>query len=423
MSGNPGPPDPISRPEAGDGEPRIGRREFLQRSSALALGLTALGIPGAARAAAAEAPGRAAIKRYVTLGRTGLTIPDICGGGFPNAAMVRYCYDRGVTYFDTAQMFGTEIHLGKGLQGVRDKVVITTKYKIEPTDDRQKIMGQLEKSLRALKTDRVDIYLNHAVNEMARVQNPEWPEFVALAKKQGKIRFSGMSGHGGHLQECLNYVLDHDLVDVILAAYNFGTDPAFYERFTKDFDVIANQKGLPVVLAKAHAKGVGVLVMKTLRGAKLNDLSKYQKDGASYPRAAFRWVLSNPSVHALVISMKTRELAEEYIGCSGDRHFAQSDAEVLKRYLADQPNDYCRPGCGACESSCPHGVAIADVLRQRMYAESYGDLALARQGYAQLGAGASPCLSCAHESCARACPYGLAIPELTRATARRLHTT
>ena len=77
-----------------------------------------------------------------------------------------------------------------------------------------------------------------------------------------------MSGHGGHLIECLDAALDEDLVDVILVAYNFGQDPAFYERFTKSFDLVALQPDLPRVLAKAHSKGVGVVAMKTLMGAR-----------------------------------------------------------------------------------------------------------------------------------------------------------
>jgi hypothetical protein len=47
-----------------------------------------------------------------------------------------------------------------------------------------------------------------------------------------------------------------------------------------------------------------------------------------------------------------------------------------------------------------------------MYAEDYGDLKLARSEYAQLGAGASACLTCAHQVCAGACTHGLAINTL-----------
>jgi hypothetical protein len=65
-------------------------------------------------------------------------------------------------------------------------------------------------------------------------------------------------------------------------------------------------------------------------------------------------------------------------------------------------------------------VAIAEVLRTRMYDVDYGDPALAREDYARLGDGASACLRCAHQACLGACPYGLPIPELTVDAASRL---
>ena len=66
------------------------------------------------------------------------------------------------------------------------------------------------------------------------------------------------------------------------------------------------------------------------------------------------------------------------------------------------------------------GPSIADVLRVRMYAEDYGDARMARDEYVQIGEPAVACLSCETRACARACPYGLPIPELTRGVAMRL---
>jgi predicted aldo/keto reductase-like oxidoreductase len=274
--------------------------------------------------------------------------------------------------------------------------------------------------LRRLRTDYVDIFLNHAVNHLDRLKNPEWFEFVELAKKQGKIRFSGMSGHGGRLQECLDYALDHDLVDVILSSHNFGSDPKFYEKLTKQFDWVANQQGIRRLYKKAHDKGVGVIAMKTQMGARLNDLSVYEDDGATFPEAALRWVFSDPNVDMAIISMESTEIADGYIRASGQRGLRTSDARILEKFVQDHTADYCRSGCAACESSCPFGVPVADVLRQRMYAKSYGNLELARTGYANLGDGASACLSCSGQPCADACVYGLDIPSLTRETAALL---
>ncbi|MFV1979097.1 MAG: aldo/keto reductase [Myxococcota bacterium] len=408
----------------------IDRRTFLQQGGRAAIGLGTLGVAYAAHAASAPA-GAATIQRYVKLGKTGLVISDIGFGssGCPSADVVRHCYDRGMTYFDTAEMYGSEgwgegefveTFLGEALHDKRDKVVITTKYLAEATDDRKLIMSKLEESLRRLRTDHVDIFLNHAINDLDRVKNPEWFEFVDVAKKQGKIRFSGMSGHGGQLQECVEYAIDHDLVDVILCSHNFGSDPKFYEKFTKKFDWVANQTGIRRLFKKAHEKGIGVIAMKTQMGGKLNDLSAYDAEGATFQEASLRWVLSDPNVDAAIISMTSVEVADSYIRASGKRGVRASDERILEHYVRTQTTDYCRPGCSGCGSACPLGVPIADTLRQRMYAKRYGNLPLARSGYAALGQGASACLGCSGQPCENACEFGLEISALTRETAALL---
>ncbi len=94
--------------------------------------------------------------------------------------------------------------------------------------------------------------------------------------------------------------------------------------------------------------------------------------------------------------------------------------QLLERYAYLQHARYCRPGCNFCADACPEQVQIAEVLRTRMYDVDYGDPALALEDYAKLGAGASACLTCAHQACLGACPYGLPIPEFTRDAATRL---
>jgi predicted aldo/keto reductase-like oxidoreductase len=163
-----------------------------------------------------------------------------------------------------------------------------------------------------------------------------------------------------------------------------------------------------------------VIAMKTLMGARLNDMRPYERDGATFAQAAFRWVLSSPRVDALLISMTSAERIDEYVAGSGDPKIRAEDLRLLDRYAGLQNARYCRPGCNYCEGACPEQVEIAEVLRTRMYAVDYGDPALAIEDYAGLGAGAAACLTCAHQACLRACPYGLPIPELTRDAATRL---
>ena len=406
----------------------MNRRELLQ--------LGALGTVGAslgARRASAQPPQRAGahVRRYTPLGRTGMKISDVSFGasmlGANQGDLVRQAFDLGINYFDSAESYvggASETAIGAALSGKRDRVYLTSKTWARPTDRRDSIMAALEASLRRLRTDYVDVYFNHAVNDVARLQNQEWHEFVARAKQQGKIRFAGMSGHAGRLIECLDHALDSGRVDVILVAYNFGQDAGLYQRFKDQFsrnlDLVAQQPDLPRVLAKAKAKGVGVVAMKTLMGARLNDMRPFERGGATFAQAAFRWVLSDKNVDALIVSMTGREQIDEYLGASGSRAAVSEDLPLLRRYAAMNGATYCRPGCGECLAACPLGVPIDEVLRARMYAVDYGRPDIARSEYALLGDAASPCLRCAARPCQAACPHGVPIDRLTAATHRLL---
>ncbi len=408
-----------------DGE-KLGRRELLRRGAlaGVAAGLLPLASAGGK---AARAETRAEVKRYVSLGRTGFEISDISFGSSRLDAgeenLVLDALDRGINYFDTAESYrggDSEITIGNALRGKRDKVFIASKTHTSSTETRDSMMRSLEASLRRLQTDYVDVYFTHAVNDVGRLENPEWHAFVEDARKQGKIRFSGLSGHAGRLIQCLDYALDRDMVDVILVAYNFGQDPKFYERFTQGFDFIARQPDLPRVLDKAKAKNVGVIAMKTLMGARLNDMRPFEKDGATYAQAAFRWVLSNPQVHALIISMTDTGTVGEYLGASGWTTAARGDFELLKGYARMNGASYCRHACNDCEDACPYGVPIADVLRTRMYARDYQDEKLARSEYALLGDGAAACLTCPTQACAGSCTHGVPVEKLLAPTHRML---
>lgn len=402
----------------------IGRRDFIKGGALAGLGIGIAALGGTAEAAI---PGRPQIRRYAELGRTGMNISDISFGAdrlSPGQEdLVLHALDLGINYFDTADTYGggdSELTLGNALRGRRDKVFLTSKVSSAADAKKDEIMRTLEGSLRRLQTDHVDVYFNHAVNEIARLKNPQWYEFVDAAKKEGKIRFAGMSGHAGHLTDCLDYAIDNGKFDIILCAYNFGQDPRFYQRFLGGLDFVARQPDLPRVIDKASAHGVGVVVMKTLMGARLNDMRPYERDGATFSQAAFRWVLSNRNVDALIVSMTSREMIDEYLGASGSRNVREEDLPLLDRYARVNGRSYCRPACNACESSCPAAVAISDVMRTRMYAVDYGDLRMAREAYAMIAANAQACLSCTGKPCANACPHGLAIDALTAPTHRLL---
>ena len=395
---------------------RFTRRELLRGGAA------SLGAGLALRPVAGLAADPPQVQRRVALGKTGLTVSDVGFGAnsLSDPSLVHYAMERGIDYFDTAEGYrhgGSEDVLGKALQGRRDRVVLATKGKLGARATRDEMMQALDTSLRRLRTDWIDVYFNHAVNDPGRISNPEWPEFTSRARQAGKIRFCGISGHGGRLADCVEHALDEELVDVMLLAHNFGQDPAFYQRFLENLDYVAVQPRLPELMKRARARGVGVIAMKTLRGARLNDLRAFEREGGTFAQAALRWVLASGHAHSLIITMRERAEVDEYLGASGSGGVDADDVTLLQRYERRNGDTQCRYGCSACH--CPEGVPIDEVLRTRMYECDYGNPELARADYAAIPE-ASRCASCSHQSCTGTCPFGLPVARLTRDAQRRL---
>jgi predicted aldo/keto reductase-like oxidoreductase len=119
----------------------------------------------------------------------------------------------------------------------------------------------------------------------------------------------------------------------------------------------------------------------------------------------------------MIVSMKSKAAIDLFVGGSGWSPPSRTEIGLLKTYVEQNDATYCRTGCNTCESSCPKGVAISDVLRARMYAEDYGEPEIARSTYAALGsATAAACLTCDDTPCLGACPFGLEVSRLTKST-------
>ncbi len=419
---------------------RVFLGESIRRGAALGAGLALPGVGfDATRAGAADSALPAGggsspvIRRRSTLGRTGIEIPDISFGTFSlehDEQLVLHALERGITHFDTAEGYTegrAESVLGRALRGRRHEVTLTSKFWARPDLTAAHQMKVLETSLRRLGTDYVDIYLNHAVNELERLDSPEWQAFAERAKREGKIRAIGISGHSGRLVECLGHALDAKLVDVILVAYNFAQTPSYKEqvkRYLQDlaasFDFVTTQPLLPEMLARAKAAGVGVMVMKTLQGARKNDMRPFESAGRTFAQSAFRWVLSEPAIDGLVVSMTSREMIDEYVEASGSGPRDLADLALLARYESRHAGTSCVVGCGDCLSACPAGVSIPDVMRTRMYSFDYGIPKVAAREYASIGRDAEACLRCSGAPCATACPRGIPIADWNRETHRQL---
>ncbi|MFT7688399.1 MAG: putative aldo/keto reductase-like oxidoreductase [Candidatus Azotimanducaceae bacterium] len=390
----------------------INRRKFLQ------LGATTT-LAGASLANASVSSTNPSSLKYVRLGRTELKISDISFGSSQlktgQEGLVEHALNQGVNYFDTADSYTSgqsETVLGRALKKRRNNIIIATKIKAGAYTNQNSMMKDLDNSLSRLQTDHVEILFNHAVNDVSRLQNDEWFEFTSKAKKSGKIRYTGMSGHAGKLIECVDHAIDNDLVDVLLLSYNFGQDPAFYQQFVRSFDFVATQPDLLRVISKAKKNDLGVIGMKVLRGARLNDMRIFEKEGYTYAQAAFKWALSNTDLDATIISMTSKAKIDEYIKASGVRDLSKIDFDLLEQYARMNDMTYCRHACNDCEGACPYNVQIADTLRTRMYATDYQNLNFAKHEYAQLEINASACLSCDGKPCQNACTHGINISQL-----------
>ncbi|HEX7410338.1 MAG TPA: aldo/keto reductase [Candidatus Binatia bacterium] len=346
--------------------------------------------------------GAARIRSYRRLGRTNAMVSDISlGSGRINDAQVaRYAIERGITYFDTAPDYSDNLServLGEAIKGHRDQIFLATKFCVRdghlPNDTPvAQIIEAVEGSLKRLQTDHVDLIHVHSCDRVERLLAPNIHEAFDRLKEQGKVRFLGVSTHTPNLEEVANAAIDSGRFDVMMLAYHFGMWPSF-----------------GAILDKAKAHDVGIVAMKTLKGAKHTNLADFRAEADSYAQAAFRWVLSNPAVACLVISIYEQRQVDEYVFASGAA-VRPTDVALLRRYDDLVTGDYCQPHCGVCLDSCAYDLPINDVLRYRMYFKDYHWESEGQRLYAKLERNASACLDCA-APCANTCPIGVPIRE------------
>lgn len=200
------------------------------------------------------------------LGKTGEQVSIIGLGGFHIGTMesvesatrlVREAVEAGINFFDNAWEYNdgkSEEWMGRALEGIRDRVFLMTKVCTHGRD-RKVAMQQLEASLNRLRTDHLDLW---QVHECVYYNDPERHfakggviEALDEAKKQGKVRFVGFTGHKSPLihLKMLGYNYAFDTVQMPLNCFD-----ATYRSF--------EQHVLPEVLRR----GMGGLGMKSLGG-------------------------------------------------------------------------------------------------------------------------------------------------------------
>ncbi len=288
-----------------DGGGSLNRRQLLKAlgvlGSMVALGGTR-GLADALEPARLSATGEIP-KRL--LGKTGVQVSALCFGGAhwgrieDDAEAIRILHeaiDAGVTFLDNAWEYNggrSEELMGKALQGRRQQVFLMTKVCSHGRDKRVALQ-QLDESLRRLKTDYLDLWQIH---EVVYLDDPDrhfapggGAEALLEAKRQGKVRFIGFTGHKDpkiHLK-MLAHDFPFDTCQMPLNVFD-GT----YRSF--------EQEVLPVLTQR----GIAPIGMKSLSGN-----AEPIKQGLVTPEEALRYVLSLP-IASLVSGIDSREVLRQ----------------------------------------------------------------------------------------------------------------
>ena len=338
---------------------------------------------------------------YRTLGRTGIRPTIVSFGAMltPEAEVIALAIENGVNYIDTARKYmdgRNEEIVGRAIKGKRDKVFLATKT-LPTSTSKEDIVKDVETSLRTLRTDYIDIIQLHNLTGKERIFVAETREALTALRKQGKVRFFGVTTHKNQA-EVLNALVDEPdrFFDTALVAYNFKSSKE--ER---------------QAIARAAKANIGIIAMKTQAGG----YETKELGGISPHQAALKWVLQDANVSNAIPGMKDLAMLKEDIAVMG-MPFTYTDARILERYdTAIQPY-YCHM-CGKCEGTCLMGVEISTVNRSLMYADGYRNVELAQATYREIPAdvSASACLDCT--GCTAQCVNGLDIAA-KMARARRI---
>jgi predicted aldo/keto reductase-like oxidoreductase len=331
------------------------------------------------------------------LGKTGLKV-TILGFGCAwtsDSSVFTRGLDLGINHFDTAPVYqggNNEPMLRAGLGNRRKQIVLSTKIEAGNKDE---ALRQLEGSLRSLATDYIDIWYLHGTDRPEAIK-PDLVEAQVAAKRQGKVRFIGVSTH--RLALVAPTILQFGNMDLVLAAYNFTMGPEV-EKAAESL----------------YRAGIGLVEMKALAGGRANSRWPGQD---SLPRmfkrpevmgASLRWVLQNNMFASALVGMMSMEEVEEDVEyCL--KPFTDADKKVLTARLEEIRPLYCRM-CGACDGQCVQGLPVPDMLRYAMYADSYGQFPAARQCFQQLPEAVRRvrCADCSR--CSVRCPNGVAVQQ------------
>jgi predicted aldo/keto reductase-like oxidoreductase len=397
-------------------ESHVSRRDFVKTLGAAGVG----SLVGAGHALAqsntpatttAASPVMAPVKVPTRpFGRTGAQIPMLALGGMfdvkSNQLVLKQARDWGVTYWDTAAGYGTEAGMGMFLEKypeARRDLFLVTKY----DDDPGGMTAGLNKSLEGLKTDYIDLYFLHSLDNTSSLTD-DLKAWVEKAKADKKIRFFGFSTHA-NMENCLTSAAKLGWIDGIMLTYNFRLMQTDAMKAAAD---AAAKAGIGLTAMKSQSGGP----MGFDTGADLKLGGHFIQRGFTQQQAKLKAVWENPQIATICSQMPNLAILQSNIAAALDKtSLTAADHAALKDYAAETRPGYCAGCTRICEAALDHQVPVGKVMRALMYHRAYGDQELARSVFAQLPQTARHGLAgfdCA--AAEQACPHGLPIGQLMR---------
>jgi uncharacterized protein len=314
------------------------RRSFLKALGTASAGVVFAGNAPAVLAADTPAIGPVPKRKF---GRHAEMVSSLALGGATLARaqsleeatrIAHAAIDMGVTFFDNAWEYANgraEEWMGTALKGKRDQVFLMTKVCThnKGQETKEKALAMLEDSLRRLKTDHLDLWQVHQILTDAEADAIFIPdgvlEAIEQARKQGKIRYCGFTGHADpkvHLR-VLAHHYPFDSVQMPLSVFD-----AHEDGFQK------------LVLPEARKQGLAPLAMKTLGGN-----AKSIKDGLVTSEECLRYALSLP-VTTVVSGIDTMEWLQRNARVAATfKPLSQSEtAELAQRCSSKKEYEYYR---------------------------------------------------------------------------------
>ncbi len=334
--------------------------------------------------------------KNITLGRTGITVPQNGFGALPiqrvsideAVTILRKAYSGGMRFFDTARAYSdSEIKLGAAFGDgyvERDKIIIATKTAAKKPEDFRK---DLETSLTNLKTDYIDIYQFHMMNECWKPgDGTGMYECMLEAKKQGKIRhISGTAHKIGVARE----IVESGLYDTLQYPISYLADDMEIEL---------------IRLCNEH--NVGLICMKGLAGGLITNSKAAMAFISQFDGAVPIWGIQ-----------REKELDEWLSYMEDTPQYSGEIKEFIENEKKSLSGDFCR-GCGYC-MPCTVGIQINQCNRMSLMLRRSTSAGWLSEYWQSEMEKVSQCIECG--ACMPRCPYGLNIPELLKKNLEDYH--